>query len=96
MPEAAGLLQDARVRHFWDPHSLVGTAYAPMLGLSDPAWDVWLLFGREASWQDEAPAPDWWEHQLGVLPEARHLDPARFARRARALLERQPSAGEPR
>lgn len=89
VPDGARLILDPRVRHYWDPDRLVGRRYAPILGTDAPAWDVWLLFGRTARWSDPdgAPEPDWWEHQLGGLPDSLRLDPERFARKAAELLE---------
>ncbi len=80
------LIPDPRVRHYWDPNFLVGSAFAPIVGTGDPAWDVWMLFDRHAHWDAPGlPAPAWWEHQLGGLRPERHLDPERFAARAAAL-----------
>ena len=88
VPEATGLIPDDRVRHYWDPDRLVGSAYQDRLGLTEPAWDVWMLFGRDADWAADAPDPDWWEHQLGGLPDSLRLDPERFAEQAVELLTR--------
>lgn len=94
VPEATTLMNDPRVRHYWDPELVVGDAVAGDLGLSEPAWDVWLLYGRDARWEGSGPPePDWWEHQLHGLPEERHLDPSRFAEKARQLLD---GGGSPR
>lgn len=97
LPEAMALMPDPRARHYWDPSDQVGTAYQNRLrdpaGDGEPftmgsaAWDVWLLFGRDAHWDDDAPPdPAWWEHQLRGLPEAIRLDPERFAQKAAELL----------
>ncbi|HKV50545.1 MAG TPA: hypothetical protein VJO52_05025 [Gemmatimonadaceae bacterium] len=82
---ATTLIPDTRVRDYWDPDRVVGTAYATVLGSSEPAWDVYMLFGADAVWRGVAPRPVWYEHQLGSLPPERHLDPDRFAVKARAL-----------
>lgn len=92
----AKLIPDARVTHYWDPESRVGTIYTPVLAgplgrdyadLAESgfaAWDVWMLFDRNVLWDDAAPpAPMWWEHQLGdALPSELRLDPERFASKA--------------
>ena len=83
---AATLMADPRVKHFWDGQEVVGTAFQPVLDAPVPAWDVWMLFGRDAVWTDPAPAPSWWETQLGGLSQDRQLDGARFARKASQLL----------
>ena len=83
---AAGLVPDPRARHYWDGERLIGTAYQPILGLSAPAWDVWMLFDKAAVWRENTPPkPAWWEHQLSAGPSDLHLDPKRFAERAKAL-----------
>lgn len=87
---AAQLMLDPRVRHYWDGNDLAGSAFRPRFpGLSFPAWDVWMLFAPDATWDGvDPPAPSWWEHQLGVLQSSypdRHLDATRFARKAREL-----------
>lgn len=89
VPEAAALLQDARVHHLWDQGKIVGLAYAPVLGLSEAAWDVWLLYPPGVRWEGEQPPePAWWEHQLSGrgLSRDRRLDPRRFAARAGELM----------
>ena len=83
---ATALIPGARVTHYWDGAMAVGTAYQPLLALRQPAWDVWLLFDRDAVWRgDTPPRPAWWEHQLHDAPPELHLDAARFASHALAL-----------
>jgi hypothetical protein len=82
---ATGLVSDARALHYWDGSMTVGRAFQPLLQLSEPAWDVWMLFDESAVWKDSAPAPAWWEHQLHGAPSERVLDAVRFATKARSL-----------
>jgi hypothetical protein len=82
---ATSLIPGVRIKHYWDGEMLVGRAYQPLLALRQPAWDVWLLFDRDAVWRSDTPPPAWWEHQLQEAPPERHLDPVRFAARAAAL-----------
>ena len=90
--EAAALMQDPRVRHYWDGARLAGKAFQAGLGLGSPAWDVWLLFPPGVRWEaGQAPEPAWWEHQLRGMPSDRRLDPKRFADKARELI-RAPGA----
>jgi hypothetical protein len=87
VPEATGLATDARVRHYWDGENVLGTAYQSALGLSGPAWDVYMLFDGTATWHGSTPpTPVYWEHQLGGVTSAPFLDPDRFAGKAEALL----------
>lgn len=87
VPDATRLIPDSRVRHYWDPKMRVGGAYQDELDVSEPAWDVWMLFARNATWNEAPPSPSWWEHQLAGLPDSLHLDVERFARKARELVE---------
>lgn len=89
VPPAAELMPDRRARHFWDAGRRVGAAFAASFGLDEPAWDVWMLFDRDARWGEQGvPQPAWWEHQLGGLPRDRRLDPQRLATKAADLLAR--------
>lgn len=88
---AKTLIPDPRVRDYWDPHLLVGSAFESALDIQEPAWDVYMLFGPNARWPAEGtPVPEWYEHQLGDLPRERLLDPTRFADKAAALERSRP------
>jgi hypothetical protein len=84
---ASTRLPDGRVRHFWDADGALVKAYSRILrlGQSLPAWDVYLVFDRNAEWSDQPPAPEDWMHQLPLTPE-RRLDGDRLAREAGKLL----------
>ena len=83
---ATSLVPDARARNYWDGGMVVGRSFQPMLGLPVPAWDVWMVFDKDAMWRgDTPPTPAWWEHQLKAGPPERHLDAKRFASHAEAL-----------
>jgi hypothetical protein len=72
---SASLVPDARASHYWDA-SRAAEAFRPELGLPEgtPAWDVYLLYGREARWGATPPAPAYWAHQLGDEIAAPRLD----------------------
>jgi len=56
---------DERARHYWDGSQELGEAFSPLLGIrSRMAWDVYLLFDKDAEWKDAPPAPAEWLHQL--------------------------------
>jgi hypothetical protein len=88
VPRATTRLPDARVSHLWDAGGTLVKAYSRILRLSEgrPAWDVYLLFDRDAEWKDEPPAPQDWMHQLPLAPAERRLDGDRLAVEARRLL----------
>ena len=83
----AALVQDQRVVKGWDARRAIGDLFASMLGLSCPAWDVYLLYPPGVPWHgDQPPRPSFWMHQL---PEAVGADPTR-------LLDAEGLAGEVR
>ena len=81
-------LPDERVSHYWDAEGDLAKAYSRILGLPDarPAWDVYLLFDRNAQWTDQPPAPQGWMHQLPLAPAERRLDGDRLAAEVGKLL----------
>jgi len=84
--EASRLAGDPRVLQYWDGANALGDAYAPILQLSGPAWDVYLLFDRDQKWDgSRPPKPTFWMHQLGAVTHAPRLDAALFARTADSL-----------
>lgn len=87
--ESRTLVPNARAAHFWDAGRALPPLFAAVLGLPEgwPAWDVYLLYDRGATWEQEPPAPSYWEHQLGDQPAAPKLDGMRFAAKVRAILE---------
>jgi hypothetical protein len=57
-PEVAELLVDARAKHYWDGDRDLGHEVARILGRGDgpAAWDVFLVYGPDASWGDRPEA----------------------------------------
>jgi hypothetical protein len=87
--EASRLASDPRVTHYWDGTNGLGQAYASVLGLPQPAWDVYLLFDPSQKWEaDLPPKPVFWMHQLGGVTQAPTLDGRIFARTADSLVAR--------
>ena len=85
--EASRLATDPRVSQYWDGSNTLGEAYRAVLGLSGPAWDVYLLFGADQTWKEgQPPKPVFWMHQLHGVTQAPTLDAAAFAREADHLL----------
>ena len=84
------LMYGPRVSHYWDPTGHSGQEFQEALGIDFYAWDVWMIYPPGAGWQDAQPppAPDYWEHQLGPLPEETKLDAGRFAGRVREAINK--------
>jgi hypothetical protein len=81
-------LPDGRVSYFWDGKGETAQSYAPVLKLPAGyvAWDVYMVFNRDAEWKTEPPAPDYWMHQLGGVVPERRLDGDKFAEETGKLL----------
>ena len=71
--EASARLRGARVRHYWDEGGALGRAAGRALALpvrngapgeTAFAWDVYLVYGPQATWQRPFPRPEFWMHRL--------------------------------
>lgn len=50
-------MPDPRVMHFWDGETVIGQWFAEEVdGYSGIAWDVYYLYGPDATWED-SPSP---------------------------------------
>lgn len=92
---AAKLLHNAHVHHYWNPSGAFGRELAEAVGLKHDdklvyAWDVWLIYGPETSWDGASPPrPRRLMHQLRALQgsaEFPHLDAEAFANEVHQLL----------
>jgi hypothetical protein len=85
--EATKVTTDPRVQHYWDEQNQMGESYRSILKLSEPAWDVFLLFDRVASWPSgRPPGPTFWMHQLPGVTHGPQLDADGFVAKAEELL----------
>jgi hypothetical protein len=86
--QAAALLSDSRIRHFWSPEPFASIAFqAPVGGKRTTAWDVFLVFGKGTQWIDAAPAIDVFMHnQKQELPKERLLNAVTLAGEVKGLL----------
>jgi hypothetical protein len=93
--KATTRLPDARVSHYWDGKGELVKTYARVLALGErPAWDVYLLYGPDAEWKTDPPAPDSWMHQLRGVDESRLLKGETLAAELAALVERRKVKGK--
>lgn len=89
--KATTFFADPRVEHFWVDSQSVGELFQPAIDLkTEPAWDVYLVYPRDAKWKGtQPPRPEYLMHQLeGRLPDADRLNGAGLARRLEAALRR--------
>ncbi len=102
VPEAARLVQNPNVQHYWNPSGAFGLLLSQAVGLKEGegqvyAWDVWLIYGPEAKWVGtDPPRPLLLMHQLRALrgsTQFPHLDSRVFAQRVRTLLAQLPPSG---
>jgi hypothetical protein len=94
------LLQNANVRHYWNPSGAFGRQLAEAVDLRRGdalvyAWDVWLIYGPDVTWDGaRPPRPQRLMHQLRALQgstEFPHLDSEAFAREVNQLLAQLPA-----
>ncbi|MBI2477544.1 MAG: hypothetical protein HYV60_02510 [Planctomycetia bacterium] len=72
---ATSIVPDSRATHFWDPNGCLPKHYGRVLGLPEDdqfAWDTYMVFGREARWNQTPPAPDDWMHQMSQALGQKH------------------------
>ena len=78
-------LDEPRATHWWDGDDILAHAYAPVLGIEGEAWDVYLLYDKDAVWGDTPPKPVFWQEQLGISDETQ-LNREKLTAEARKLL----------
>ncbi len=81
-------LSDSRAIHYIDPLGFSGKEYSSILNFPyhSPAWDVYLVFGSEARWDNRPPSPSDWMYQGEGLGRARLLDGHKMAQQVQKLL----------
>ena len=99
VPKATSEISDARASHYWDGDGQLVKGYRELLDFSEPAWDIYLLYGPEARWDgDQPPRPRYWMHQLGSKRRPRQngpfWDPAAFLTQVRQAINASPSASQ--
>ncbi len=73
-----------RVTQFYDPNQRSGKLIAKGLPLvAEIAWDIYLFYGQEKSWDDTIPLPKEWMHQLSDTDgeSSHHCKPGELAGR---------------
>jgi len=80
--------RDKRVSYYLDPDSETGKQWERVLKTERLiAWDVYLLYGADADWQDDPPLPDFWMHQLGGVTKGPKLDEPTFTAKLKRMLD---------
>jgi hypothetical protein len=99
VPAAAAVLHNPNVHHYWNASGEFGRLLSDSVDLAGRdgrvyAWDVWLVYGPEATWSGAGPPPPLLlMQQLGALSDSRkfpHLDGRVFAERVQSLLAQLP------
>ena len=79
---------DKRVSYYLDPESQTGLQWERVLKTERAiAWDVYLLYGPDAQWNEEPEQPSFWMHQLGGVSKAPVLNEATFTARLKGMLD---------
>ena len=98
VPEAATLIRNDHVHHYWNPSGSFDWDLSKAAGLKhgdEPvyAWDVWLIYGPDAVWEGASPPqPELLMHQLYLLADSGlpRLDSERFAEKVQQILASGP------
>lgn len=101
VPPTTHLVPDERASHFWDEHGALVRGYRETLAISEPAWDIYMVYPPGIRWEDDLPpVPAYWMHQLGRpgklrVTNAPFLDPAAFEVEAKRIEAEgtEPSSG---
>lgn len=79
--KAVTFVNDARATHYWDADKFLAKEFSEVLQFQDnrPAWDIYLVYGQTAKWEEKAPKPDFWMHKLDEIPKDNFLDPKKLS-----------------
>ncbi|THB78568.1 MAG: hypothetical protein D3926_12800 [Desulfobacteraceae bacterium] len=56
---------DPRVTQFYDPLQRSGKIYSKILPINaQVAWDIYLFYGEDKTWDNHLSEPDFWMHQM--------------------------------
>jgi hypothetical protein len=83
VPKAIAKIPDKRATNYWDGDKTLARAFAETLEFAEktkPAWDIYLVYGKDAKWEEGAPKPNYWMHQLEDLPKDNELDATKLAK----------------
>ena len=73
--------------YFRDPDSLAGKQWEQVLNTQrEIAWDVYLLYGPDAQWEQELPKPVFWMHQLSGVTKAPFLNTQKLTEELKGML----------
>jgi hypothetical protein len=100
VPAAAELAHNPYVHHYWNASGAFGQLLSQAVNLKNGeravyAWDVWLVYGPEATWTQAGPGrPRLLMHQLAALRGSQEfppLDSRAFAQKVHELLALLPA-----
>ena len=78
---------DPRLAYYWDGGRLSGQQWQKVLGISQTAWDVYLLYSADSPWSEEPGVPSFWMQQLSGVTNAPRLNEAVFEAKVKELLD---------
>jgi hypothetical protein len=86
--DAKTLIPDGRATHYWDGGQALGEVLSPTLGIrAKMAWDVYVLYGKDAVWDGGPPAPTSWMHQKFGEDPALELNEEQLVEKIRDALK---------
>lgn len=78
---------DPRVNYYWDRYKLTGAEWQEVINIDNVAWDIYFLYGQNATWGNLPSYPEFYMNQIG-LPEdvSPRLDGDLLAKKIKALI----------
>ena len=84
-----GIVTDQRARQYWDGHEAVVAHFDERYALTGPCAGIFMVFGRGAHWDDDAPPEATYAedaHAIQYNRQLPQLDARRFAQRVMEML----------
>jgi len=84
VPPAIELMNGPRITHYWDEVGRSGLEFKKAMGVDKYAWDVFLIYGADTTWQPAStpPGPAFWQ---GDFPDKKLVEKV-FAQEVRKQL----------
>ncbi len=79
---------DSRVSYYWDANRITGPLWQEVMKIPAFAWDIYLLYGKEAHWSVKPTVPIFWMHQLRGALDGPLLNVPELTEKTKNLLSR--------
>jgi len=84
--EQCSEFSDSRVVYYWDANRITGPLWQLVMKIPAFAWDIYLLYDKEAHWSKQPTVPIFWMHQLRGALDAPLLNVPELTAKTKQLL----------